>query len=155
MDKVLGYIESGKQEGANLVYGGNRVQLSGNDCTQGYYIQPAIFTDVKPQQKIAREEIFGPVLSVFTFSDESEAIALANNTRFGLAAYLATDNQGRSLRLASALNAGLIVVTGTSTPGAGGIDLGIEPHKESGFGTEGGLSGLAAYTVRSSVYLFS
>ena len=95
MNKVLAYIDSGKEDGAKLIYGGERVYPdSESGCQDGFYLQPAIFDEVDPQQKIARDEIFGPVLSVFTFSDEDEAIKLANDTSFGLAAYAATENSG-------------------------------------------------------------
>lgn len=149
MKKVLGYIESGKSEGAELIYGGQQV----NQDSGGYYVEPAIFDNVKPNQTIAQEEIFGPVLSIMTFKDEAEAIKLANDNSYGLAAYVATENLGRALRLGQQLNAGVVMIVGTSTPSGGEIDLGIEPQKESGFGTEGGVAGMEAYTVSSTVYL--
>ena len=157
LNKILAYIESGKQEGATLVTGGEQIEVTTLDgLNSGYYFKPAIFTDVNPQQKIAQEEIFGPVLSVFTFKTEEEAIALANNSCFGLAAYAATTDQGRAFRLAQNLNAGTVVIVSTSTPGAGGFaDLGCEPHRESGSGAEGGVAGIAEYTVSSSVYLLT
>ena len=157
LNKILAYVESGKQEGATLVTGGEQIEVTTLDgLNSGYYFKPAIFTDVNPQQKIAQEEIFGPVLSVFTFKTEEEAIALANNSCFGLSAYAATTDQGRALRLAQNLNAGTVVIVSTSTPGAGGFaDLGCEPHRESGLGEEGGVAGLAEYTVSSSVYLLT
>lgn len=154
MNKVLTYIDSGVKEGAKLLYGGERVYLDGESgCKNGFYIRPAIFDQIDPQQKIAREEIFGPVLSVFTFNDEDEAIKLANNTCFGLAAYAATENLGRAHRLGQRLNAGIAMVVGASSLSAGNADIGMEGHKESGFGHEGGLEGLAAYTVKTAVHL--
>ena len=157
LNKVLAYIESGKQEGATLVCGGERLEVSTADgSTQGYYLKPAIFTDVDPQQKIAQEEIFGPVLSVFTFKDEQEAIALANNSCFGLKASAASTDAGRALRLAQNLNAGEVVIIATSEPSEGGVaDFGLEPHRESGLGTENGIAGLAAYTVISAVHMIT
>ena len=154
LNKVLAYIDSGEAEGAKLVYGGKRLHLdSRSSCQDGFYLQPAIFDQVDPQQKIAQEEIFGPVLSVFTFSDEEEAIALANNSCFGLAAYAATENLGRGQRLGQRLNAGIAMVLGTAAPKAGFPEVSIEGHRESGFGYEKGLDGLAAYTVSTAVYL--
>lgn len=156
LNKILSYIENGQEEGATLLYGGKRQHLGdvGTDAS-GYYIQPAIFVDVNPEQRIAQEEIFGPVLSVFTFKDEAEAIALANNSHFGLAAYAATTSLSRSQRLAQKLNAGITMIVGTSVPCGGGCaDLGKAPHRESGFGVEGGLEGLAAYTVSSVIYQY-
>jgi acyl-CoA reductase-like NAD-dependent aldehyde dehydrogenase len=153
-NKVLAYIESGKEEGANLIYGGNPVEVATEDGSpSGYYITPAIFINVDPQQKIAQEEIFGPVLSVFTFNNEADAISLANNSCYGLAAYAATKDLGRAQRLAQSLNAGTIMLVGTSTCSAGGFaDLGCEPHLQSGLGTEGGVAGLVAYTVSSVIH---
>ena len=151
MQKVLGYIESGKQEGANLILGGKRVL----EASGGYYVEPTIFDNVDPQQKIAQEEIFGPVLSVFSFKDEEDAIKLANNTCFGLAAYAATENLGRAQRLGKKLNAGMVMIRGTSTPSGGGVNISIEGQRESGFGPMGGLAGLAAYTVSSAVHLLT
>jgi acyl-CoA reductase-like NAD-dependent aldehyde dehydrogenase len=154
MNKVLSYIDSGKQEGAKLIYGGERVYLdSESGCQDGFYLQPTIFDQVNPQQKIAQEEIFGPVLSVFTFSDEEEAIKLANDSCFGLAAYGATENLGRAHRLGQRLNSGFLLVVGTSTPTYDSVVIGMEGHRQSGVGYEGGLTGLAAYTVSTAVYL--
>lgn len=147
MNKVLGYIESGEQEGATLIYGGNQV----NQETGGYYIEPTIFDNVDSKQKIAKEEIFGPVLSVFTFEDEKEAISLANDTCFGLAAYAATQNVGRVHRLGQGLNAGHLAILSTSLPSSGSVSIAMEGHKESGFGFEGSLDGLKAYTVSTTV----
>ena len=109
LNKVLGYIDSGKQEGAELIQGGNRLEV----VPGGYYVEPTIFDRVNPKQKIAQEEIFGPVLSVFSFRDEQEAIQLANDSSFGLAAYAATQNAGRVRRLGQCLNAGRIRILST------------------------------------------
>ena len=151
MGKVLGFIDSGEQEGAKRLCVGRRVLQE----TGGYYIEPTIFDQVNPQQKIAQEEIFGPVLCVFSFSDEAEAIQLANNTCYGLAAYAATTNLGRAQRLGQQLNAGSITIFSTATPTGGGVNIGMEAQCESGFGFEGGGDGLAAYTVSSTVNIFT
>ena len=108
LNKVLTYIDIGQQEGARLIQGGQRIAVDTGTETQGYYLEPAIFDDVKPQHRIAQEEIFGPVLSVFTFNDEAEAIAMANDTCYGLAAYAATQHAGRAQRLAQQLNSGFL-----------------------------------------------
>ena len=157
LNKVLAYIESGKQEGATLVCGGERVEVKTSDgSTQGYYLKPAIFTNVDPQQKIAQEEIFGPVLSVCTFKDEAEAIALANSSCYGLSSAVATTDVRRAQRMAQGIKAGVVVIVATSTPSAGGFaDLGVEPHRESGLGVEGGIAGLAAYTISSAVFVMT
>lgn len=126
LNKVLGYIESGKQEGAELVLGGQRTLLK----TGGYFVEPTIFDRVKPTMKIAREEIFGPVLSVLTFNTEGEAIALANDTQYGLTASLYSQNVSRAHRVARALRAGTVSVNcfseGDATTPFGG-------YKQSGF----------------------
>ena len=95
------------------------------------------------------------MLSVFTFKDEAEAIQLANNSCYGLAAYAATTSLSRAHRLTQSLNAGVIVIVSTSTPGAGSVELGAEPHRESGIGTELGLAGLATYTISSVVHMLT
>jgi acyl-CoA reductase-like NAD-dependent aldehyde dehydrogenase len=155
LNKVLAYIESGKQEGAKLVTGGNRIEVATSDgANNGYYIKPAIFTEVDPEQKISQEEIFGPVLSVFTFKDETEAMQLANNSCYGLAAYAATTNLSRAHRLIQSINAGVVFIIGATTSNTGDFaNIGIEPHRESGMGTELGLAGLTAYTVSSVAYM--
>lgn len=156
MKKVLSFIESGKKEGAELIYGGQRVNVNRGDADlQGYYIEPTIFDKVDPLQKIAQEEIFGPVLSILTFKDEAEAIKIANNTCYGLAAYAATENLGRAQRLAQGINSGYLAIVGSSTLSDGAVEIGSEAHRQSGFGCEMGLAGLASYTVSTAVHLLT
>ena len=156
MNKVLAYIDSGKQEGADLLLGGERVYPEGDDSVKnGFYIEPTIFDKVSPKAKIAQEEIFGPVLSVITFSDEAEAIRIANDSCFGLASYAATTDLGRAQRLGEQLNAGLLIVVGTSEPSGGGISISSDKHRQSGQGYSGGLEGLAAYTVSTTVLVLT
>lgn len=150
--KVLGYIEGGEKEGARLVHrGDSRPPFEG-----GFYVPPVIFDDVSPGQKIAQEEIFGPVLSVISFRDEDEAIRIANGTIYGLSAILWTKDIGRAHRMAYAIKSGSVVVNATDNPAAGlgkGI-LSIGGHKESGIGTEGGIEGIEAYTSQTAVQIF-
>lgn len=150
MNKVLGYIEGGIAEGANLLCGGGRV----NGEEGGYFIEPTIFNNVKAHYKIAQEEIFGPVLSVFNFKTEAEAIQIANNTRFGLSAHVSTGSLGRAHRMGQALEAGLILIKGSENPISGVVTIGVEPQKESGMGFENGRVGLEAYSVVSAVHMF-
>ena len=152
MNKVLAYIDSGEKEGAELICGGNRVHVYTGENSSGYYIEPTIFDNVSPGQKIAQEEIFGPVLSVLTFNDEQEAITLANNTRYGLGAYIATENIGRAHRLSQEISAGLIQIIGSSVAPDRYKDIGKEGHRESGFGFEGGLLGLGSYSLCSAIH---
>ncbi len=150
LNKVMDYIRSGKEEGAELLCGGERVRQDSG----GYFLTPAIFDGVKPTQKIAREEIFGPVLSVMSFDTEEEAVALANNTRYGLAAYAATCDLARGHRLTQQLDAGHVTIK--SSPGcpSGSVSIGAEAQKESGFGFEGGMDGLLAYTVNTTADIY-
>ena len=114
-------------------------------------MEPTIFDQVDPQQKIARDEIFGPVLSVFTFKTEEEAIQLANDSTFGLYAYAATQNVGRVRRLGQSLNVGKVKLIATSTPAYGGVEMPIEAQRQSGMGYAFGLPGMAAFTVSTAV----
>ena len=155
-DKVLAYIEAGKREGAELVLGGKSLSVKSVDDDSeltGYYIEPTIFDKVDPQCTIAQEEIFGPVLSVISFKDESDAIQIANDSCFGLAAYVATQSIGVAQRLGRHLNTGHLVVISSSDLNDGTVAIADEPHRESGFGFEKGLAGLAAYTLSTAVYL--
>jgi betaine-aldehyde dehydrogenase len=135
---VEGYVAKGLEEGAQLVCGGRRLDRS------GYFYEPTIFTGVTPDMTIAREEIFGPVLVVLPFDDEDEAVALANDTDYGLSAGIWTSNLTRALRVSSRLQAGAIWVNtwfASLNSAAGG------GRKLSGVGVEGGLPGLEEFTV--------
>lgn len=147
MRKVLGYIESGKDEGAKLVLGGRRTRLK----TGGYFVEPTIFDGVKPSMKIAREEIFGPVLSVLSFRTEEEAIALANDTSYGLTASLYSQNLSRAHRAARAIRAGTVSVNcfseGDATTPFGGF-------KQSGFfGRDKSIFAHYQYTELKTVWM--
>lgn len=157
MNKVLAYIDHGPAQGAKLVVGGKRVHVSTkNKNLNGYYVEPTIFDNVHPQDKLAQEEIFGPVLSVLTFKDEAEAISLANNTCYGLAAYVATESLGRTQRLTQSLRSGFVVILGSSTPSQGSvIQIGSEPQGQSGFGCETGLNALASYSLSTTVNILT
>jgi acyl-CoA reductase-like NAD-dependent aldehyde dehydrogenase len=122
----------------------------------GYYVSPVIFADVSPGQKIAQEEIFGPVLSVISFRDEAEAIRIANGTIYGLSAILWTKDLGRAHRLTHGIQAGALTVNATGKP-IGGPGPGVKStggHEESGLGIEGGLDGMKEYTSDTTVQLF-
>ena len=127
LEKVLAYVAAGKAEGARLVMGGNRIL----EETGGYFVEPTIFDEVSNRMKIAREEIFGPVLSVIPFSTEDEAVALANDTNYGLAASLYTRDLGTAHRVARAIRAGTVSVNCFSE---GDITTPFGGFKESGFG---------------------
>ena len=110
LDRVLGYIESGKQEGAKLQVGGAKARA------EGYFVEPTIFTDVKPSMKIVREEIFGPVAVIIPFKTEEEAIRLANDSEYGLSSHVFSQNINRALRVAHALESGSAYVRLHASP---------------------------------------
>jgi 4-(gamma-glutamylamino)butanal dehydrogenase len=147
MDKVLDYIEAGKAEGAKIVLGGKRVLTE----TGGYFIELTIFDNVRNDMKIAREEIFGPVLSTITVSNEEEAIAVANETNYGLAASLYTDNLSRAHRMARAIQAGTVSVNCYSE---GDITTPFGGYKESGFvGRDKSIHAHDQYTILKTIWM--
>jgi acyl-CoA reductase-like NAD-dependent aldehyde dehydrogenase len=147
METVLGYIEAGKQEGARLVAGGARARV-GNG--KGYFVEPTIFDQVSNQMKIAREEIFGPVLSVIPFKSVEDGIAEGNATTYGLAAAVWTRDVSKALRAARAIRAGTVWVNAYNLFDAA---LPFGGFKESGFGRELGAPGLEPYTEVKTVWV--
>jgi aldehyde dehydrogenase (NAD+) len=147
METVLGYIEAGKREGAQLVAGGQRASV-GNG--KGYYVEPTIFDGVSNSMTIAREEIFGPVLSVIPFKSVEEGIAQGNATSYGLAAAVWTRDVGKALRAAKAIRAGTVWVNAYNLFDAA---LPFGGFKESGFGREMGSVGLDGYTEVKTVWV--
>ena len=137
-EKVQRLIQSGIDEGARLVAGGvGRPE----GINRGWFVKPTVFADAKKDMTIVREEIFGPVLALMPFDDEEEAIALANDTPYGLAAYIQTGDMGRARRVAAKLRAGMIQVNGASR--ASGSPFG--GYKQSGVGREGGFWGIEEF----------
>lgn len=157
LNKVMGYIQSGLDEGAELILGGERFYPNGQDgdLSSGYYLPPTIFDRVDPNAKIAQEEIFGPVLCIQTFKTEDEAIELANNTSFGLAAYAATTDLNRAQRLCAKINTGSLAIIATSTPSGSPAGLGSTKYGESGIGYSGGFAGLQAYCTTTTCSISS
>lgn len=146
MDKVRGYIEQGRDEGASLLTGGER--LSGPDYDGGNFVAPTVFDDVRPETKIFRYEIFGPVLSVTRFGTWEEAVGLANNTEYGLANSIWTKDLDKAMLVSRALRAGRIWVNTTIE---GGPQLPAGGYKASGFGREMGNAGMEEFTEIKSV----
>ncbi|MFG2662230.1 aldehyde dehydrogenase family protein, partial [Streptomyces sp. NPDC048425] len=148
LDSILGYIETGRSEGATLVTGGARP--SPQEVGDGYFVQPTIFTGVRNDMRIAREEIFGPVLSVLTFKDEDDVIAQANDSDFGLAAGIWTNDIRRAHRVADALRVGTVWVNSyravSFTSPFGG-------YKMSGLGRENGVDALDEYLETKTVWV--
>ncbi len=144
-DRVQSMIEVGLAEGATLLAGGlGRPE----GVTTGWFVKPTIFADVSNDMRIAQEEIFGPVLVIIPFEDEAEAIYIANDTPYGLAAYLQTGDPERALRVAGQLRAGAIHING------GGFNYGspFGGYKQSGNGREGGLMGLEDYLETKTLH---
>ncbi len=138
--RVTGYIERGVEQGARLVAGGGRALTD----TGGYFVEPTVFADVRNDMDIARDEIFGPVLSIIPFDDEDEALAIANDTRYGLSAAVWTSNLGRAHTMAARLQAGTVWVNNFDTSG---ITAPFGGYKESGFGgKDKSLHALDKYT---------
>lgn len=138
-DKVQGLIQTGIDEGARLVAGGLGHPKGFN---AGNFVRPTVFADVRNDMTIAREEIFGPVLVIIPFDDEQDAIAIANDTPYGLAAYVQTGSVERAKRLGRKLRAGMVQINGSSL-GSGSPFGG---YKQSGNGREGGKWGLEDFT---------
>jgi len=142
-DRVWSYIESGKQEGAKVAVGGTKRP------GKGFFVDPTIFTDIRPNMKIVKEEIFGPVLCVGRFKTEEEAIMLANDTNYGLGAGLHSNDANQCMRVASALDAGTVWINqynllSNNVPFGG--------NHQSGIGRELGSHALEEYISVKAVH---
>ena len=147
-DKVLGYIETGKKEGAALATGGGAPKLQGFE--NGFYVEPTVFTGVKDDMTIAREEIFGPVMSVLSFEAEDEVIARANDTEFGLSAGVFTQDMARAHRVVADLQAGTLWINHYNLSP---VEIPFGGAKSSGIGRENSLEALRHYSQVKSVYV--
>ncbi|MDP9417873.1 MAG: aldehyde dehydrogenase family protein, partial [Actinomycetota bacterium] len=143
-ERVTAYVESGRREGATLVHGGTRPPR----LTRGFFLEPAVFADVQDEMTIAREEIFGPVMSVLAWRDWDDVVTRANATRLGLTANVWTNDLTTAIRTARALEAGYVSVNGTGRRPTGTPFGG---WKHSGLGKENGLEELLSYTREKSV----
>ncbi|MFZ2174906.1 MAG: aldehyde dehydrogenase family protein, partial [Rhodococcus sp. (in: high G+C Gram-positive bacteria)] len=145
LERILGIIDKARSDGARLVVGGNR--LSG-ELAGGYFLEPTVFADVDPDSDLAQNEVFGPVLAIIPFHTEEEAVAIANNTRYGLSGYIHTNNLRRAHRVAEQLNTGEVLINGALNLAVnrpfGGIGI-------SGTGKEGGKAGLQEFLRTKSI----
>jgi aldehyde dehydrogenase (NAD+) len=136
-DRVQGYIDTGHAEGARAVVGGGRSRHQ-----KGWFVEPTVFADVENSMTVAREEIFGPVLSVIRYRDEQDAVDIANDTVYGLSGTVFTEDIDRGVAVAAQVRTGMIGVNAMPA----GVGLPFGGMKASGIGREGGPEGLAAYT---------
>jgi betaine-aldehyde dehydrogenase len=149
-DKVLGYVDIGKSDGARLVTGGNAVTVAGMEG--GYFVEPTVFADVTDTMRIAREEIFGPVMCVLGFHDEDEVIARANDTEFGLSAGVFTRDLSRGHRVIARLQAGSCWI---NTYNLAPVEAPFGGYKRSGVGRENSRAAIEHYSQIKSVYVAS
>ena len=148
-DKVLGYIEQARRDGGTILCGGQAISPPGR-CQNGYFVAPTLIADLPADSRLHREEIFGPVVTLQTFSDEDEAIALANQVDYGLAATVWTEHLGRAHRTVARLDCGIVwvndwLVRDLRTPFGG--------SKDSGLGREGGQWSLEFFTEPKNVFI--
>lgn len=145
-ERILHYIDQGRREGASLVLGGSAIEAQG-----GYFIEPTIFDNVTPEMTIAREEIFGPVLAVIVISSVDEAVKMANDTPYGLAASVFTGSVKRAHRVARAIRAGTVTV---NCYGEGDITTPFGGYKQSGFGgRDNSIHAHDQYTELKTIWL--
>jgi len=146
MEKVLGYIAQGQTEGARLLTGGERATQG--ELAKGNFVAPTVFTDCRDDMAIAREEIFGPVMSILAYADEDEVVRRANDTKYGLAAGVVTRDLARAHRMIHRLEAGICWI---NTWGESPAEMPVGGYKHSGVGRENGLTTLGHYTRIKSV----
>ncbi|WP_050477628.1 aldehyde dehydrogenase [Herbaspirillum rhizosphaerae] len=147
-DKVLGYIDIAKQDGAKLIMGGAPATRA--ECGNGWFIEPTIFSGVSNRMRIAQEEVFGPILSVIRFKDEEEAVAIANDSAYGLGAGVWTADIGRAFRMSSRIQAGTVWV---NTYRAVSYMSPFGGYKDSGTGRENGMDAIHEYLQVKSVWI--
>jgi betaine-aldehyde dehydrogenase len=147
-ESVLGYIHSGDEEGATRLYGGDIP--TDETLSRGNFLTPAVYVDVRTDMRIMREEVFGPVVGIMPFDDEAEAVRLANDTPYGLSGSLWTRDIGRALRVARAVETGMLSINSSSSVH---IEAPFGGMKQSGIGREQGMVALEHYSEYKSVFI--
>ena len=145
-ETVQRYFEVATAEGARAAAGGTVATVSGHE--QGFYVEPTVYTAVSNDMRIAREEVFGPVVVVIPFDTEAEAVALANDSEYGLVGGVFTADIGRAFRVAESIEAGQVYVNSWSTQS---VQMPFGGHKHSGYGREKGIEGLNHYSHVKSI----
>lgn len=145
-ERVLGYIETAKKEGARCLVGGGVPK----DQPRGYFVEPTLFVDVDPDSTLAQEEVFGPVLAVLKYKDDDDAVRIANNSRYGLSGAVTSASLDRALAVAARIRTGTVAVNGGGWFGA---DSPFGGYKESGIGREHGVAGFEEYLELKTVGL--
>ncbi len=146
MRRVLGYIDAGKQDGARLAFGGSQARVGSG----GSYVEPTVFDGVKPGMRIAREEIFGPVLATLTFRDEAEALAIANDSSYGLAAAVWTNDLNTAHRMSRAIRSGMVYV---NCYDADDITVPFGGFRQSGMGRDKSLHAFDKFTELKTTWI--
>lgn len=148
LNRVLGYVESGVEDGARLSLGGKR--LMDGDFEKGFFVQPTVFEGVERDMRIFQEEIFGPVLCALPFADETDAISIANDTSFGLAGDVWSQNITRIMRVSQGIRTGTLWVNRHLNPGP---EVPFGGYKQSGIGRETGMEGLMEFLQTKHISL--
>jgi (Z)-2-((N-methylformamido)methylene)-5-hydroxybutyrolactone dehydrogenase len=147
-EKVLGYIDVAKKEGAKLLLGGGVATRP--ECGKGWFVEPTVFAGVNNKMRIAQEEVFGPVLSVIKFTDEEEALEIANDVRFGLGSGVWTGDIGRAIRMSERIQAGTVWI---NTYRAVSYLSPFGGYKDSGLGRENGIDAMREYLQVKSIWI--
>ena len=148
LEKVKGYIDGAVEQGANLIHGGQRAVVNG--LPNGYFLEPCILSNITPEMKVYHEEIFGSVLLLIPFESDEEAIRIANDTPFGLAAGVFTNNLSKAHAFARRLHAGNIYINSFNDVSP---NVPFGGFNQSGYGRENGKAAIENYTQIKSIYV--